>query len=243
MKGRIHSVETFGTVDGPGVRYIVFMQGCLLRCQFCHNPDTWKIGDGKQVTVDELISDIESYLPFFKSTNGGVTVSGGEPLLQAKFLVELFKELKKRGIHTAIDTSSGCFSHSPTFLKTLDELMEVTDLVLLDLKQINPEKHVKLTGLSNDHILDFANYLAEKKMPVWVRHVLIPEVTDVDTDLEKLSQFIDMLPNVEKVEVLPYHQLGVYKWEALGLEYTLQDTKPPTKERIANAERILARES
>lgn len=240
MKGRVHSIETYGTVDGPGIRYVLFMQGCLLRCQFCHNPDTWKMGDGKLMTVDEVIKDIESYLPFFKASNGGVTVSGGEPLLHTKFLVELFKELKKLDVHTAIDTSGGCFTRSPSFIESLDELLSLTDLVMLDLKQIDDEKHKVLTGKSNQHILEFANYLAEKNVNIWVRHVLIPGITDIDEDLERLADFIHTLPNVEKVEVLPYHELGVYKWKELGLEYALEDVNPPTEDRVKNAERILA---
>lgn len=240
MKGRVHSVETYGTVDGPGIRYVLFMQGCLLRCQFCHNPDTWKMGDGKLMTVEEVVKDIESYLPFFKSSNGGVTVSGGEPLLHTKFLVELFKELKKLGVHTALDTSGGSFSRSPSFIESLDELLSLTDLVMLDLKQIDDEKHKVLTGKTNQHILEFANYLAEKNATVWVRHVLIPGVTDVDEDLERLARFIHTLPNVEKVEVLPYHELGVYKWKELGIDYALEGVQPPTEDRVKNAERILA---
>ncbi|WP_284139166.1 MULTISPECIES: pyruvate formate-lyase-activating protein [unclassified Virgibacillus] len=239
MKGRIHSVETCGTLDGPGIRYVLFMQGCLLRCQFCHNPDTWKIGDGKEVTVEEIVSDIKTYLPFFQASNGGVTVSGGEPLLHTKFLVALFKELKKLGIHTAIDTSGGCFSKSPSFMKSLDELLALTDLVLLDLKQIDPSKHKTLTGLSNEHILDFAQYLASKNIPVWIRHVLVPGITDNDADLQKLATFIKALANVEKVEVLPYHKLGVYKWEALGYDYPLKDVEPPSEERVLNATNLL----
>ncbi|MFD1848697.1 pyruvate formate-lyase-activating protein [Oceanobacillus bengalensis] len=239
MKGRIHSVETCGTVDGPGLRYVIFMQGCPLRCQFCHNPDTWKMSDGKQVTVDELVADIETYLPFFKSSGGGVTVSGGEPLLHTKFLIELFKELKSRGIHTALDTAGGCFSTSPSFLESLDELLSLTDLVLLDIKQIDPEKHKVLTGLSNEHILAFANYLKEKDIPVWLRHVLVPGHSDHDEDLIRLADFIRNLTNVRKVEVLPYHKLGVYKWEALGLRYPLEAVEPPTTERVKNAEKIL----
>lgn len=240
MKGRVHSVETYGTVDGPGIRYILFMQGCLLRCQFCHNPDTWKMGDGKMMTVEEIIADIKEYLPFFQASNGGVTVSGGEPLIQTKFLVELFKELKKLDIHTAIDTSAGCFSRSPSFMESLDELLSLTDLVLLDLKQIDTVKHKRLTGKPNEHILDFAQYLAKKEIPVWIRHVLIPGLTEIDDDLQRLAEFIHTLPNVEKVEVLPYHELGVYKYDALGLEYPLKGVKPPTEDRVKNAEKILS---
>lgn len=239
MLGRIHSIETFGTVDGPGLRYVLFMQGCLLRCQFCHNPDTWKRSEGKQVSVAEIIKEIEDYQPFFEAAGGGVTVSGGEPLLQLDFLAALFRELKQRGIHTAIDTSGGCYSSSPTFRKKLDEVLDLTDLVLLDIKQINEDKHQKLTGMSNRHILDFAAYLDERHVPVWIRHVLIPGKTDIDEDLTKLSRFISTLTNVEKIDVLPYHQLGVYKWKELGLDYPLEGTEPPTEDRVENAKRIL----
>ncbi|WP_182200640.1 pyruvate formate-lyase-activating protein [Paraliobacillus salinarum] len=241
MKGRIHSIETCGTVDGPGLRYVIFTQGCLLRCKFCHNPDTWKMGEGKEMSVEELVKDIKSYLPFFQSTNGGVTVSGGEPLLQAEFLVELFTELKKLGVHTTIDSSAGCFSRSPRFMRNLDNLLEVTDLVLLDLKHIDPVEHRELTGVSNEHIIDMARYLDQKNVPIWVRHVLVPGHSDKDIYLQQLSDFIATLNNVEKIEVLPYHKLGVYKWETLGLEYPLEGVEPPTEDRVKNAEDILNR--
>ncbi|WP_138418844.1 pyruvate formate-lyase-activating protein [Aquibacillus sediminis] len=241
MKGRIHSVETCGTVDGPGLRYVIFTQGCLLRCQFCHNPDTWKINQGKEMSVEEIVNDIKDYLPFFQSTGGGVTVSGGEPLLQLEFLIELFKELKKIGVHTTIDSSGGCFSRSPRFMKNLEELLTYTDLVLLDLKHIDPVRHKELTGMSNEHIIDLANYLSEKQVPVWIRHVLVPTISDYDEYLHGLSDFIQTLTNVERIEVLPYHKLGVYKWESLGLEYKLANVEPPSQERVENAEAILNR--
>nr|WP_026682862.1 pyruvate formate-lyase-activating protein [Priestia megaterium] len=241
MNGRIHSIETCGTVDGPGLRYVIFTQGCLFRCKFCHNPDTWKMGDGKEMSVEELVKDIKDYLPFFQATNGGVTVSGGEPLIQADFLVELFTELKKLGIHTTIDSSAGCFSRSPRFLETLDKLLEVTDLILLDLKHIDPVEHKELTGMSNEHIIDMARYLDQKNIPVWIRHVLVPGGSDNDEYLQRLSDFIATLNNVEKIEVLPYHKLGVYKWENLGLAYPLEGVEPPTAERVKHAEDILNR--
>ncbi|MCC3358466.1 pyruvate formate-lyase-activating protein [Bacillus sp. REN16] len=239
MNGRIHSIETCGTVDGPGLRYVIFTQGCLLRCQFCHNPDTWKLNKGKEMSVSEIIDDIKTYLPFFQASGGGVTVSGGEPLLQLEFLIELFKECKKLGIHTTIDSSGGCFTRSPHFMDRLEELLTLTDLILLDIKEIDPVNHKELTGLSNEHILDFAQYLSDKKVPVWIRHVLVPTISDNDEDLTKLSEFIKTLKNVEKIEILPYHKLGIYKWESLGLEYKLKDVEPPTEERVKNAERIL----
>ncbi len=239
MIGNIHSIETLGTVDGPGIRYIVFTQGCLLRCQYCHNADTWEIGTGKQISVSEIMDDLNTYLPFIEASGGGITVSGGEPLLQIPFLIELFKECKKRGIHTTIDSSGGCYSNSQVFQTQLAELLEYTDLVLLDLKHIDREKHKKLTGLTNEHILQFARYLSDKKVPIWVRHVLVPGVTDSEDDLQKLGEFVGTLENVKKVEILPYHKLGVYKWEALGLEYPLEGVEPPAEEKVEEAYNLL----
>ncbi|MDQ0232394.1 pyruvate formate-lyase-activating protein [Metabacillus malikii] len=239
MIGRIHSIETCGTVDGPGLRYIVFMQGCLLRCQYCHNPDTWKLNQGKEITVDEIINDVLDYLPFFNSSGGGITVSGGEPLLQIDFLTELFKKCKEHGIHTTIDTSGGCYQETPEFLRKLDKLLTVTDLILLDIKQIHTEKHKALTGMKNDHILSFASYLASKNVPVWIRHVLVPGRTDSIEDLTALKQFINQLTNVEKIEILPYHKLGVYKWQELGLKYMLSDVETPSDEEVERAKKIL----
>jgi pyruvate formate lyase activating enzyme len=241
MIGRIHSVETSGMVDGPGIRYVIFTQGCLLRCQFCHNPDTWDTKAGKEVTVQELVDDIKDYIPFMKASNGGVTVSGGEPLLQIDFLIELFTECKKLGIHTTIDSSGGCYSTGEHFQDKLKKLLNVTDLILLDLKQINSEKHKSLTGLPNEHILAFAEFLSEHKAPVWIRHVLIPAKTDDINDLKDLRKFIDTLRNVERVEILPYHKLGVYKWQSLNLQYPLEGVEPPTKETVEMAEHILIR--
>lgn len=241
VTGRIHSVETFGAVDGPGLRYIVFTQGCLLRCQFCHNPDTWKIGNGKEMTIEEIIDDLVDYVPFFQATGGGITVSGGEPLLQIDFLIELFKECKALGIHTTIDSSGGPFNRRPQFMGKLDELLQYTDLILLDLKHIDSGKHKIITGMPNEHILDFARYLSEKNVPVWVRHVLVPTLSDFDEDLIRLSDFIATLNNVQKIEVLPYHMLGVYKWKSLGLKYKLEGVEPPTAERVENAINLLNR--
>nr|WP_144922920.1 pyruvate formate-lyase-activating protein [Paenibacillus bovis] len=241
IQTRIHSVESCGTVDGPGLRYIIFTQGCLLRCLYCHNPDTWAFGkgEGKEFSVSELMKDIKDYLPFLQASNGGVTVSGGEPLLHLDFLIELFTECKRLGIHTAIDSSGGCFTRKERFITSLDKLMELTDLVLLDLKQIDDKKHRELTSVSNRHILDFAKYLEEKKKPVWIRHVLVPGFTDSEVDLKRLGAYISTLSNVEKVEVLPYHQLGVYKYEALGIEYPLKNVKTPAEERVHWAHSLL----
>lgn len=239
MDGNIHSIETFGTVDGPGIRYVVFTQGCLLRCQFCHNADTWEIGTGKQMSVAEIIEDLSSYLPFIEASGGGITVTGGEPLLQIPFLIELFKECKKLGIHTTIDSSGGCFSHSKLFIQQLEELLHYTDLILLDLKHINRKKHIQLTGMANDHILEFAKFLSDRNLPIWVRHVLVPTVTDDPDDLKQLGEFIGSLHNVDKIEILPYHKLGVYKWETLGYDYPLNHVEPPTEEQVKFAEHLL----
>jgi pyruvate formate lyase activating enzyme len=239
MNGNIHSIETFGTVDGPGIRYVIFTQGCLLRCQFCHNADTWEIGTGKQMSVEEIINDLTSYLPFIESSGGGITVSGGEPLLQIPFLIDLFKACKKIGIHTTIDSSGGCYSTAPLFQEQLNELLKYTDLILLDLKHINRKKHISLTGMANNHILEFARLLSERKIPVWIRHVLVPSITDDEQDLNDLGDFIGTLNNVKKVEILPYHKLGVYKWETLGLDYPIKEVEPPSEVQVKEAYQIL----
>lgn len=239
MVGKVHSIETCGTGEGPGLRYVIFLQGCLLRCQYCHNPDSWKINAGHDMSIHEIIDDMKDYLPYFQASGGGVTVSGGEPLLQIDFLIELFKQCKQLGIHTTIDTSGGCFSRHEYFLTKLEELLVYTDLILLDIKHIDRDKHKQITEVTNDHIIDFAQYLSEKRVPIWIRHVLVPKLTDFDDDLMKLAQFIRTLNNVEKVEVLPYHELGVYKWESLGLDYKLKHTLPPTPDRVENAKQIL----
>jgi pyruvate formate lyase activating enzyme len=242
IKAHVHSIETFGTLDGPGIRYVLFMQGCLLRCQFCHNADTWEIGKGETMTVDEIMQDLASYLPFIEASGGGITVSGGEPLLQIAFLIELFKECKERGIHTAIDSSGGCYSKSAHFQEQLAKLLKFTDLVLLDLKHIHPEKHKQLTGMTNEHILQFARFLSDHRVPVWIRHVLVPTITDDEEDLKRLGEFIGTLRNVERVEVLPYHKLGMYKWETLGLEYALKEVNPPTDEEVKTAQELLSKQ-
>jgi len=239
MEGRIHSVETSGMVDGPGIRYVIFTQGCLLRCQYCHNPDSWDREAGKLESVSSLIEDIKKYTPYMKHSNGGVTVSGGEPLLQLDFLIELFKELKKLGIHTTIDSSGGCYSNGAEFQKKLDELLTYTDLVLVDLKHIDDEKHRKLTGVSNKHILEFAKKLSDEKVPVWIRHVLVPGVSDDEKDLVNLSAFISTLSNVKKIEVLPYHKMGVYKWKELGFDYPLEGVESPSEDQVNRAKTLL----
>ncbi|GAA6492677.1 pyruvate formate-lyase-activating protein [Candidatus Bariatricus faecipullorum] len=243
-KGLVHSTESFGSVDGPGVRFIVFMQGCPMRCQFCHNPDTWKMeerGNASWRTPQELLQTALRYRPYW-GKDGGITVSGGEPLLQLDFLLEFFRMAKTQGIHTALDTSGQPFTEKEPFFSKFRELMQYTDLVLLDIKHIDDEAHRKLTGHSNENILRLASWLSSLEKPVWIRHVLVPGRTDDDGALRRLHQFLSTLHNVKRVEVLPYHTMGVYKWEELGLVCPLESEGicPPTKDRIENARRILA---
>ena len=235
---KIHSIETFGTVDGPGIRFVVFLQGCPMRCLYCHNPDTWRFDGGKETSVKELLNEIKKYKNYFEG-NGGVTVTGGEPLLQIDFVIQLFKELKKQSIHTCLDTSGVLFKKDQETLKKYNELLRYTDLVLLDIKQIDPIKHKELTGHNNENILEFAKYLNDKKIPMWVRYVLVPSYTDNLEDVKKLSGFLKTLTNVEKIEVLPYHTMGLKKYEELGIKYKLLGVKEPSKELIEKIERIL----
>lgn len=236
--GRIHSIESFGSVDGPGIRYVVFVKGCKMRCQFCHNPDTWEMKDGELKTADELITQALRYKSYWKK-GGGITVSGGEPLLQIDFLIEFFTKAKAKGIHTTLDTSGNPFTRKEPFFSKFNELMKVTDLVMLDIKQIDDAKHKILTGCSNSNILDMAGYLSEINKPMWIRHVLVPGGSDNDDQLKELDKFIKNLKNVDRVEVLPYHTLGTFKWEELGLDYPLKGVEPPTKDRIENANKLL----
>ena len=237
-KGYIHSLESFGSVDGPGVRYVIFLSGCAMRCQFCHNPDTWNMQAGTPYTADELIEKALRYRSYWGS-KGGITVSGGEPLLQIDFLLELFTKAKEKGVHTTLDTCGNPFTREEPFFSKFEKLMEVTDLVMLDIKHMDEEQHVLLTGQKNDNILDMAKYLSDTGKSMWIRHVLVPERSDRDDYLWKLHDFIEKLDHVERVEVLPYHTLGVYKWKELGIPYGLEGIEPPTQERIQNANEIL----
>ncbi|MDD3368668.1 MAG: pyruvate formate-lyase-activating protein [Lachnospiraceae bacterium] len=238
MTANVHSLESFGSVDGPGVRFVIFLQGCHMRCQFCHNPDTWKEEPNQIFTADELLEKVLRYRGYW-GEKGGITVSGGEPLLQLDFMIEFFTKAKAEGIHTCLDTAGNPFSREEPFFSKFQELMKVTDLIMLDIKEMNPERHRKLTGVKNDNILDLAQYLSDMGKPVWIRHVLVPERSDYDADLRNMKAFLDTLTNVEKVEILPYHTMGIFKWENLGLTYPLADIKPPSEERIRNAEQIL----
>ena len=234
MIGKIHSVESFGTVDGPGIRFVVFMQGCTLKCKYCHNRDTWDTHSGTEISVQELVKQILNYKTYIDNSGGGVTVSGGEPLLQAEFVTELFKKLKSIGIHTVLDTAG-----SIPISNQIKDLLKYTDLVLLDIKHIDNEKCINLTGFSNKNNLEFAKYLSNLKIPVWIRQVLVPGYTDDKFDLQKLKKFLDTLENVEKIELLPYHDLGKFKWKEIGETYELENVLPPNKEDIDKAKNIL----
>ncbi len=238
ITGKIHSCESFGAADGPGVRYIVFLQGCKMRCKYCHNPDTWNLSGGEEKTADELIQSALKFKKYW-GDKGGITISGGEPLLQIDFLIELLKKAKEQGIHTTIDTAGNPFTREEPFFAKFEELMKYTDLLLLDLKEINPKRHKELTGFENSNILEMAKYLSEIGKPVWIRHVLVPENSDFDEDLTALGDFIGSLSNVEKVEVLPYHTLGKFKWDNLGIAYQLEGINSPEQERIKNAQQLL----
>ena len=228
----VHSFETFGTVDGPGIRFVIFLQGCCLKCKYCHNRDTWSTDNNKIISIDEITKKILTYKNYIKPS-GGVTVSGGEPLLQAKFLINLFKKLKEYNLHLAIDTSG-----MVELTDDIKELLSLTDLVLLDIKHIDNEKCKELVGMSNKKELEFAKYLSENNIPVWIRQVIIPGITDSEEDLLKLKDFISSLKNVEKVEFLAYHDAGKFKWESLGLKYELSDIRSATKEDIKRAKEI-----
>lgn len=238
MKGYIHQLESFGSVDGPGVRFIIFFAGCPLRCKYCHNPDTWDMMKGKQYTADELLDEAITCREYW-GTKGGITVSGGEPLAQIEFLLELFTKAKERGINTCIDTAGGPFTREGEWFEKFKQLMNVTDVLLMDIKHINEEEHIKLTGHTGKNIIEMFRYLDEINKPVWIRHVLVPGITDNDEYLIQTRDFIRTLGNVQRVEVLPYHGLGAMKYKDLGIDYVLKDTNSPTAERVQNAREIL----
>ena len=233
MQGRIHSFESFGTVDGPGIRYVVFFQGCPMRCLYCHNPDTWDIHGGNLVESDQIISNILRNQSFYRT--GGLTASGGEPMLQMPFLTELFSKAKEHGIHTCLDTSGILFSAK----KDVIDLLKVTDLVMLDIKHLNRTEHQKLTGHSNEAVLAFVSYLEKIKKPFWVRHVVVPGITDQQQSLVELGQYLKSLAYLEKLEVLPYHSMGEVKYEQLGLDYPLKGTPQLTKQQVSECEKII----
>lgn len=238
VKGAIHSIETFGSVDGPGIRFIVFLKGCDLRCKYCHNADTWDHNSEDMRSADEILDFAERYRGYW-GEDGGITVSGGEPLLQIDFLLELFKKAKERGINTCIDTAVQPFTRNEPFFSKFNELLKYTDLMLLDIKHIDRDEHIKLTGKPNDNIRDCFEYLSELGQPIWIRHVLVPGITDNDDYLRRTREFIEKLSNVQRIEVLPYHSMGQHKFEALGIKYQLEGVESPTKERVDNAYEIL----
>jgi len=233
IKGKLHSYESCGTVDGPGLRYVIFTQGCPLRCKYCHNPDTWKLADATyEESAEFVFKEISRYKPFFRN-GGGMTMTGGEPLMQPKFAREVFKLCKEDGIHTAVDTSGFYLNDE------VKETLKYVDLVLLDLKCIDPEIYKDLTKVDLEPTLKFAKYLAEIGKPVWIRHVLVPGITDRDDLLEELADFMATLGNIEKVEILPYHSLGEYKWQEMGMDYELKGVEAPSQERVENAKKII----
>ena len=238
MNGFVHSTESFGTVDGPGVRFVVFLQGCPMRCKYCHNPDTWKMNSGSVRSAQSLLQEYDRNAAFY--SKGGITVTGGEALMQIDFLLELFTLAKQKGIHTCLDTSGITYHPGNTsYNGKLDALMAVTDLVMLDLKHIDPDGHKDLTGHGNEGILAFARYLDEKQIPTWIRHVVVPGITDDPALLERLGRFIGTLSNVQALDVLPYHIMGVSKYQELEIPYPLEGVEPATRKQAMDAKKII----
>ena len=238
MQGRIHSLESFGTVDGPGTRYVVFVQGCPMRCKYCHNPDTWEMNAGTLMDPAEIIDNIERNRTFYE--NGGLTVTGGEPLMQPDFLIELFTLAKEKNIHTCIDSSGIAFKpDNKAFVEKMERLMPLTDLVMLDIKHIDPDKHKELTKQPNDGILAFAKYLDEKGIDIWIRHVIVPGVTDDDKYLYQLGYFIGGLSNLKALDVLPYHTMGEVKYQNLGIDYKLKGVEPMDPNKIPEKKQVI----
>ncbi len=233
MTGRVHSRESFGTVDGPGLRYVVFTQGCPMRCRYCHNPDTWNVSGGEETSVEDILRHYRKNKEFY--TKGGLTVTGGEPLLQPEFVAELFEKAHLEGIHTCLDTSGITFNPAKT--DKVDRVLVHTDLVMLDIKHIRPDAHQALTDQDNGNILAFARYLEQKKIPLWVRHVVVPGITDKQEDLMELGRFIGKLRNLRALDVLPYHVLGVSKYKELGIPYPLEGVEAATKQQALEAKK------
>ncbi len=239
MKINVHSFFAGGTVDGPGIRFVIFLKGCPLRCKYCHNPDTWSFDGATSYELDDIVNKALKYKNYF-GTKGGITITGGEPLCQIDSLIELFKKFKENGINTCLDTSGIIFDkNNESLLNKFNELIKYVDLVLLDIKHIDNLEHIKLTTKSNENVLDFARYLSNNNIHMWIRHVLVVGITLNDNYLIKLKDFIDTLNNVDKIEVLPYHTLGVSKYENLGIEYPLKDLRCPTKEEVIHAKELL----
>ena len=232
--GNIHSIESCGTVDGPGLRFVVFTQGCPLRCQYCHNPDSWSFDENKKMSVDDILAEYDGVKEF---CHGGMTVTGGEPMAQMDFVTELFRRAREKDIHTALDTSGIYFNKDNT--EKVDELLKYTSLVLLDIKHIDDEEHKKLTGHSNKRILEFARYLSDKRIPMWVRHVVVPGITFNEKYLTQLGEFLATLKNIKALDVLPYHDMAIPKYENLGIEYPLKGVPPLTKVQAMEARNII----
>ena len=238
MDAYLHSTESFGTVDGPGVRFVVFLQGCPMRCKYCHNPDTWEMHGGERRSAESLIEEYEHNRAFYK--NGGITVTGGEPLAQIDFLLEFFRLAREKGIHTCIDTSGATYRPGDSeYNRKLDAVLALTDLVMLDIKHMDPDGHKALTGQPNDGILAFAKYVDDKNVTLWIRHVVVPGITDDPEAWTRLGQFIATLDNVKALDVLPYHVMGVSKYKELGVSYPLEGVEPATKEQAAQARQII----
>lgn len=233
LTGKIHSFESCGTVDGPGIRFVVFMQGCPLRCQYCHNADTWQIDEGKEYSLEELVKEIVKYKSYMRFSGGGVTLTGGEPLLQAEFVKEVFRACHKEGIHTALDTSGFLYNEKSK------EVLSETDLVLLDIKNFNKERYKEVTGAELTPTLQFLDYTREKDILVWVRYVLVPTLTDNLADIEAMAEYLKGYPNVERIELLPFHKMGEFKWEERGLDYRLKEVKEPEEKLVAAVRKIL----
>jgi pyruvate formate lyase activating enzyme len=231
--GRIHSLESFGTVDGPGIRFVAFMQGCPLRCQFCHNPDTWEVNNGTEYTVEQLTMEIMKYKSYMDFSGGGVTFTGGEPLLQAEFILEVSKLLKAQGVSVAVDTSGFIWNDK------VQELLEYTDIVLLDIKNYDPRVYQEVTGVALSPTLRFLDYLREKGINTWIRYVLVPNLTDNLESIKLLSSHLKNYTNVSKIELLGFHKMGEYKWKEMGLNYKLSETKEPTKDHLKEVKKIL----
>lgn len=238
MQGRIHSLESFGTVDGPGTRFVVFVQGCPMRCAYCHNPDTWEMNAGTLMEPEYIIEQFERNKSFY--TGGGITVTGGEPLMQLDFMIDLFTLAKEKNIHTCIDSSGIAFNpDSPVQMEKMDHLMTLTDLVMLDIKHIDPEKHLELTSQPNRRILEFAAYLNEKQVPMWIRHVVVPGITDDDKYLFELGYFIGQFSNLKALDVLPYHTMGVAKYKKLGIPYKLAGVPAMNQNKVIEKKQVI----
>lgn len=233
VTGRIHSIESCGTVDGPGIRFVIFTQGCPLRCQYCHNPDTWKYSDGEEMTVEAVMAEVVKYKSYMRFSGGGITITGGEPLMQLDFVAELVKACKAEGIHTAIDTSGYIFNEKAK------AIIEDVDLVLLDIKHMDPSQYEFITGAKLKPTLDFLAYLSTIHKPVWIRYVLVPTLSDQPEAIEALAIHLSQYSNIEKIELLPFHKMGEYKWAELGLDYRLTDIDEPTSDAIISAMAVL----